>query len=333
MAFRRLGDYIVRYLGIGGASGDASNPLSVRGPGALFDGNTGGHQVRINKSIPGDTASFLFQTGFSGRAEFGTLGSDNFGLKVSTDGSAFTDVFTVSGTGSATFQQDTLFSGGVGIGGASPDATNRLSVNSEAALFNNAGSDVRLTLNKAAVSDDAALTYQDGFSTRALLGLLANDDWTLKVSPDGSAFNDAIVVDNSSGVISFPSGSTLFSFDEVNIPDGNQTINVNNASDIVGFTLMTSQNSLSSNTGVMCGTWFVGQDRSRVRCYIQTLEDPYVKFLVCTVAIDNTAGTLTISNKTARYWTITAALPQSTMSNNVTHYRLDKVILLYSKQT
>lgn len=204
MAFKRLGDFLARYLGIGGATGDSTNPLSVRGPGVLFDGDTDGHQIRVNKAAVGDTASFLFQTGFSGRAEFGIIGSDNFGLKVSTDGSAFTDVFTVSGTGSATFQQDTLFSGGVGIGGASPDVTNRLSVNTEAALFNNVSNSIRLTLNKAAVGDDAALTYQNGFSTRALLGLLANDDWTLKVSPDGSAFNDAIIVDKDTGEVSMP---------------------------------------------------------------------------------------------------------------------------------
>lgn len=112
------------------------------------------------------------------------------------------------------FAQDALFSAGVGIGGASPDSTNKLSVNTEAALFSNAGSDMRLTLNKAAVGDDVALTYQDGFSTRALLGLFANDDWTLKVSPNGSTFYDAIVVDKDSGEVDFPAGVTGVASDE-----------------------------------------------------------------------------------------------------------------------
>jgi len=55
----------------------------------------------------------------------------------------------------------------VGAGGASPDATNRLSVNSPAVLLNNAGASMRATINKAAAADDAALAWQTGFSTRA----------------------------------------------------------------------------------------------------------------------------------------------------------------------
>lgn len=112
MAFRRLGDLVGRYLGIGGATGDATNPLSVRGPGSLHDGDTGGHQVRVNKAASGDTASFLFQTGFSGRAEFGTIGNDDFELKVSADGSAFTQAYVVAGaTGVTDFKQQPSFNG------------------------------------------------------------------------------------------------------------------------------------------------------------------------------------------------------------------------------
>uniref|UniRef100_A0AAU7VGT5 Tail fiber protein n=1 Tax=Dinoroseobacter phage vB_DshS_R26L TaxID=3161158 RepID=A0AAU7VGT5_9CAUD len=112
MAFRRLGDLVGRYLGIGGATGDASNPLSVRGAGALFDGNTGGHQVRINKATLGDTASFLFQRGFSGRAEFGLIGNDNFELKVSADGSTFNQAFVVNdGTAVTDFKQQPTVNG------------------------------------------------------------------------------------------------------------------------------------------------------------------------------------------------------------------------------
>jgi hypothetical protein len=37
----------------------------------------------------GDTASLLFQTGWSGRAEMGTAGTDDFSIKVSSDGSSW----------------------------------------------------------------------------------------------------------------------------------------------------------------------------------------------------------------------------------------------------
>lgn len=96
MATRRLGDYILRFLGIGGATADATNPLSVRGAGSLFDGNTSGHQVKINKSSSSDNASVMFQTSSSSRAEIGTQGSDDFEIKVSDNGSAFNTALSAS---------------------------------------------------------------------------------------------------------------------------------------------------------------------------------------------------------------------------------------------
>src|SRR5688572_5908743 len=77
-------------VGIGGAAADATNRLSANTPAVLFDRETDDIQVKLNKEAAGDTASFLFQTGFSGRAEIGTVGNDNFQFKVSPDGAVFT---------------------------------------------------------------------------------------------------------------------------------------------------------------------------------------------------------------------------------------------------
>jgi Major tropism determinant N-terminal domain len=79
-----------------------------------------------------------------------------------------------------------------GIGGATADATNRLSINSPAALFNHAGASFNAVLNKNAAANDASLTFQVGFSARALVGLLGQDDFVFKVSPDGSAYFSGI---------------------------------------------------------------------------------------------------------------------------------------------
>ncbi len=107
-----LGDISARYLGLGGATGDSSNVLSVRGPGSLFDGDDAGHQIRVNKDATGDTASFLFQTGFSGRAEFGLIGNDDFELKVSANGSAFTQAWVIDdATGVTDFKQAPAYLG------------------------------------------------------------------------------------------------------------------------------------------------------------------------------------------------------------------------------
>lgn len=73
------------------ATADSTNKLTVASAAILFNNIGGDMQVKINKNAAGNKASFLFQTGFSGRAEFGLLGDDNFTLKVSADGSTFFD--------------------------------------------------------------------------------------------------------------------------------------------------------------------------------------------------------------------------------------------------
>ena len=93
---------------------------------------------------------------------------------------------------------------GLGLGGASADSTNRLSVNAAATLLNNAGGSHEATINKAAAGNDASLALKTGFSARALFGLLGSDDVTLKVSPNGSAFFDAFVIDRATGRAEFP---------------------------------------------------------------------------------------------------------------------------------
>lgn len=89
------------------------------------------------------------------------------------------------------------------------DLTNRLAVKSDAALFSHddvtpGSGDMRLTLNKKQEASDASLTLQTQYSTRAQVGLTGTDNLTLKVSPDGSSFIDALSIDRYSGIISAP---------------------------------------------------------------------------------------------------------------------------------
>lgn len=91
---RRLGN--LAGLGIG-ADYDAYNRLVVSADAVLLNNAGAGHQVKVNKATGGDTASLVFQTGFSGRAELGLVNNDDFALKVSSDGVNWTEALRVDG--------------------------------------------------------------------------------------------------------------------------------------------------------------------------------------------------------------------------------------------
>jgi hypothetical protein len=84
----------LEHVGIN-ASADATNRLSLKSPASLFDNEGAGHQQKINKHAAGDTASVLYQTNYSGRAEMGLAGDDDFHFKVSGDGSAWHDAILI----------------------------------------------------------------------------------------------------------------------------------------------------------------------------------------------------------------------------------------------
>lgn len=75
-------------LGLNGAA-DATNRLTSAAPATLLTHAGAGHQLKINKAAAGETASLLFQSNWSGRAEMGTAGSDDFAIKLSADGGAW----------------------------------------------------------------------------------------------------------------------------------------------------------------------------------------------------------------------------------------------------
>ena len=85
---------------------DGTNRLSVSADATLLNHDGGGHQLKLNKSAVLDTASLLYQTGFSGRAEMGLTGGDDFTLKVSADGTQWFDGLGVAGdSGKVTIAQ------------------------------------------------------------------------------------------------------------------------------------------------------------------------------------------------------------------------------------
>ena len=117
------GTVSVARLGISTAA-DATNRLAVSSPATLLNHAGAGHQVKVNKAAAGDTASLLFQTGFSGRAEMGTAGTDDFAIKVSADGSAFFTALQSDGTtGEVTLPAPVHLGGQASDPASPPDGT------------------------------------------------------------------------------------------------------------------------------------------------------------------------------------------------------------------
>ena len=87
---------------------------------------------------------------------------------------------------------------------APTDTTNRLAAKTDAVLLSHddvtpGSGDLRMKLNKSAAGNTASLLYQTGFSGRAEIGTVGDDKLRIKVSPDGSAWTEALVVDAATG--------------------------------------------------------------------------------------------------------------------------------------
>ncbi len=66
-----------------------------------------------------------------------------------------------------------------------------------------------MKINKAAAADTASMLFQSAYSGRAEFGLAGDDNWHVKVSPDGLAWTEALLVDAASGRVTLPAGLPL----------------------------------------------------------------------------------------------------------------------------
>lgn len=181
------------------AIADATNRLSANTPAVLFNREADDITLKLNKEALADDASISLNTAFSNRALLGLLGNEDLTIKVSPDGSTYHTGLTID--------KDT---GNLAVG-AGADATNKLLVSGQNSLFTNSGP-LNIVMNKAASGDDLSFTLQTNYSARALIGLLANDDLTFKVTPDGSSFHDAIVIDKDNGAVTHPESSKFSAY-------------------------------------------------------------------------------------------------------------------------
>ena len=99
-----------------GTVADANNTLAAKLNSALFtaksttENGTGDMRLSLNKQSAANNVSQLYQTNYSGRAETGLTGDDNFHLKVSPDGTNWKEALVSYGA-SAAVRIDQLLSG------------------------------------------------------------------------------------------------------------------------------------------------------------------------------------------------------------------------------
>lgn len=90
----------LRLLGVG-ATADSNTPLLVKLNGAAFtalrvaDAGSGDLRVKFDKEQASATASQIYQTNWSGRAETGLMGDDRYRIKVSPDGASWKEALNV----------------------------------------------------------------------------------------------------------------------------------------------------------------------------------------------------------------------------------------------
>ncbi len=101
------------------ATADAGNRLAVSSPASLFNHAGNGHQIKVNKAQAADTASLLFQSNWTGFAEMGLAGNNEFSVKVS-DGSNWRNALLVSQQGLVRRPLNPAFTAWQAAGSASP---------------------------------------------------------------------------------------------------------------------------------------------------------------------------------------------------------------------
>jgi hypothetical protein len=92
---------------------------------------------------------------------------------------------------------------------ATASDTQRLAVQSRSVLFSHdTGGDAQVQVNRQGAASTGTLVYSTGWSGRAETGLAGSDDYSIKVSPDGAAWREAMVAEAATGRVVLPGGLT-----------------------------------------------------------------------------------------------------------------------------
>ena len=228
----------VALLGVG-TTADATNPLAAKLNNTLFvaktvaEGGDGTLRYKLSKESAAKTLSFLFQDNYSGRAEIGLTGDDDFHFKVSPDGSTWTEGIRIAAaTGKVSFP-------------ASGGPREMLTAN-RTYYVRTDGNNANNGLSDA--SDGAFLTWAKAFAVIQTLDFAGLTVTIKHGSETGKTFTEQLSIPVWVGggalIISGNGASNTF----LNAP--NQTIFVNSGSLPGGVTLTNVKLGSSGNTAI-----------------------------------------------------------------------------------
>jgi hypothetical protein len=102
--------------------------------------------------------------------------------------------------------------------GTTADATNPFGAKLNNALWTaktvaeGGDGDLRYKLNKEAAANTLSFLFQDNYSGRAEIGTIADDNFSMKVSADGTAWHLGLSIDKDSGKVDHPQGSKFSAY-------------------------------------------------------------------------------------------------------------------------
>jgi hypothetical protein len=309
-AWQGVGSYLGAFdlLGVNTAA-DETNRLAVRSAAVLFagieagEGGTGDIRFVVNKEADGDTASLLFQSGFSGRAEVGLAGDTDFVFKVSPDGSAWTEAIRIdkdtglptilydngtSGLSAGTVQDaiDELAAGGGGGGGAVASVFGRTgAVTAAASDYDASQVDNDSSVTGAKVSE-ALNTLKTGVDGKLAIASNLSDLASASTARSNLGLGDAATKNTGT------SAGTVAAGDDSRITGAAQK--ASNLSDLASASTARSNLGLgdaaTKNTGTSAGTVAAGDDSRITGARQQGKETHVIPAFAWAPTITNGAG-------------------------------------------
>lgn len=156
------------------------------------------------------------------------------------------------------------------------DGNNRLAVKSNSILFGHddvtpGSGDIRLMLNKSSSTNIGSILFQDDYVGRAEIGLVGEDNLTIRTTNDGSDWNTAMTISKQTGGCTFGTTSqtsSLTTYGPLFIEDTaneNPYLRLNDGSAPAFIELAGGEFRLNAKGSTMDFTMFAGNDLS-LRC-------------------------------------------------------------------